>query len=396
MKKILVISSMYPLPEKNGSRQRTMHFVRYFKQFAEVDLVYAQIEGPEVVDSNIFRKNICVSLGKNMNELMRNLYFLILRLPWCILSKYSASFKKRLVRLIYEENYDLIFVRYSIFAQYLISLPPAIRSKICLDYDDVLSGSLYEGMYAVSTRFALKRRLDFKNLVAYEAKCCDRFGTVLFCSEGDLNQVGGKKKSNRYVVSNVVSGVSTDENLAVSELVAPHSLLFVGSLNYPPNYDGILWFVKEIFPEFKAQFSDARLTIIGRKPGKLLQDIAQGNNIELYADVPEVMSYYRQNSVVIVPLLQGSGTRIKILESALHNRPVLSTEKGAEGIDFTDGKEILIFNDAQTFISQYRKLQNRDFYLEVVKRSQIKVEECYSVNYFNKKMDDIIFRAELN
>ncbi|WP_459947214.1 glycosyltransferase [Desulfocastanea catecholica] len=373
-----------------------MHFVRYFKQFAEVDLVYSQIEEPEIADSNIFHKCICVPLGENMNELLRNLYFFILRLPWCILSKYSASFKKRLLRLIYKENYDLIFVRYSVFAQYLISLPLAIRSEICLDFDDVLSGSIYEEMYAVSTRYEFKKRLDFKNLVAYEAKCCDRFGTVLFCSEGDLNLVAGKKRDNRFVVPNVISGVGSDGNFALSELVAPHSLLFVGALNYLPNCEGILWFVKEIFPEFKAQFPGARLSIVGRKPGKLLQEIAQDKDIDIYADVPEVVPYYRQCSVVIVPLLQGSGTRIKILESALLNRPVMSTEKGAEGLDFTNGKEILIFHDSKSFIRQYRKLQNRDFYLEVVKRSRIKVEECYSVNYFNRKMDDVIFRDELN
>ncbi|GAB6194033.1 hypothetical protein JCM39068_37850 [Desulfocastanea catecholica] len=300
------------------------------------------------------------------------------------------------MRLIYKENYDLIFVRYSVFAQYLISLPLAIRSEICLDFDDVLSGSIYEEMYAVSTRYEFKKRLDFKNLVAYEAKCCDRFGTVLFCSEGDLNLVAGKKRDNRFVVPNVISGVGSDGNFALSELVAPHSLLFVGALNYLPNCEGILWFVKEIFPEFKAQFPGARLSIVGRKPGKLLQEIAQDKDIDIYADVPEVVPYYRQCSVVIVPLLQGSGTRIKILESALLNRPVMSTEKGAEGLDFTNGKEILIFHDSKSFIRQYRKLQNRDFYLEVVKRSRIKVEECYSVNYFNRKMDDVIFRDELN
>ena len=372
-----------------------MHFVRYFRQFAEVDLVYAQIDEPEIVTANFFRKIIHIPLGEGMDELRRNVYFFIWRLPWCILEKYSASFKKRLIKLIYAENYDLIFVRYSIYAQYLISLPSAIRGNVCLDVDDVLSGSMYEEMNAVSTKYSSKRQLDFKNLVAYETKCCDRLGTVLFCSEGDLNLVAGKNRKNRFVVPNVVCAMNTEGNNGVKDIVAPHSLLFVGALNYLPNYDGISWFAKEIFPEFKTKFPDAKLTIVGRKPGKLLQDLSLAEGVEIFADVPDVVPYYKQNFVVVVPLLQGSGTRIKILESALLNRPVISTKKGAEGLDFTNGKEILIFDGAESFIRQYSKLQNHDFYLELVERSRTKVEECYTVNHFNKKMNEILFRDRL-
>ncbi len=392
MKKILVISASFPLPEKNGSRQRTMHFVRYFKRFAEVDLLYAQSNEPVTADSSLFRKVIHIPPGPGMDEFRRNAYFFLMRLPWCILAHYSADFKKRLLALLAEENYDLIFVRYSVYAQYLLFLPPAMRSRICLDFDDVLSGSMYEKNHAVSTRYAFKRRLDYRNLRAYEANCCDRLGSVLFCSDGDLNLVDGQRKTNRFVVPNVVIDPFSDAMPEAKGPASPHSLLFVGTLNYQPNSEGVAWFIREIFPALRAQFSEACLTIVGRKPGQLVEEIARHADIVLQADVPDVVPYYQQSSIVIVPLLQGSGTRIKILEAALLNRPVIATAKGAEGLDFADGKEILLFHDAPGFIDQYRKLQDRDFYLQLVRRARTKVAQRYSVDNFNATMDDILFR----
>lgn len=365
-----------------------MHFVRYFRRIADVDLACSVHDGAEIVNDGVFRRVLCIPSEGETSELYRNLQFFGYRLPWCVLMKYSAAFKRRILKIIAEEQYDLIFIRYAIYGQYFLTLPVDVRNRVCLDVDDVLSGSVYDEMNAVATRFKLKQWLDRRYIVEYERRCCDRLGHVLFCSQDDLDSVAGVKRANRYVVPNVVNVRPAGWNEVLPN-PEEHSLLFVGVLNYQPNAEAICWFVDEIFSEFKKTFPTARLSIVGRKPQKDVQALVARDGVAIFPDVPDVEPYYEKNAVVVVPILQGAGTRIKILEAACMSRPVLSTWKGAEGIDFDEDEEILIFRDAESFIRQYRKLLNPDFYMTMVKKAQQKVESRYSPQAICSTLDNI-------
>lgn len=129
----------------------------------------------------------------------------------------------------------------------------------------------------------------------------------------------------------------------------PTDLLFVGSLGYLPNEEGILWFISEVMPLLPG----VKLTIVGTFPSPQLRAL-ESENIRIAAHVPLVDSWYASAAAAIVPLFAGSGTRTKILEAWAHGLPVVTTTIGIEGIEETSGA--LIADTATSFASSCNKL----------------------------------------
>ena len=121
-------------------------------------------------------------------------------------------------------------------------------------------------------------------------------------------------------------------------------------MSYPPNAHGAQFLANEIFPLIRKQIKqELRLFIVGFNPTAQVKALARDNDIEVTGGVDSVQPYYAAADVVVAPLCSGGGTRIKILEAAAHNRPIVATTIGAEGIEFVKDQEILVADDAQSF-----------------------------------------------
>ena len=118
-------------------------------------------------------------------------------------------------------------------------------------------------------------------------------------------------------------------------------VVFVGSMDWEPNEDGMLWFHEEVWPQVRTAVPSARLRIVGRSPPPAIAQLA-GGAIEVTGTVPSVIEHLHAAAVVIVPLRIGGGTRLKIYEAMAARRPVVATRVGAEGLDYRAGEDILI------------------------------------------------------
>jgi glycosyltransferase involved in cell wall biosynthesis len=139
--------------------------------------------------------------------------------------------------------------------------------------------------------------------------------------------------SNVHVVPNCVE---------VSEEIdeggeTPHRLLYVGNFKYAPNVDAALFFCKSILPYIRKMEPRAHLYIVGREPPKEVMELHNGTDVIVTGTVPDITQYFKESSVVIVPLRVGGGTRVKILEAFAHRKGVVSTTIGAEGLQVEDG-----------------------------------------------------------
>ncbi len=123
---------------------------------------------------------------------------------------------------------------------------------------------------------------------------------------------------------------------------ATKELLFVGNLSYRPNIDGLHWFLTGVWPDLQLQFPDARLTVAGSNPGAEVRQICSGHNIELVANPDHVSPLYQRAVASVVPLRFGSGSRIKILEAGQYGTAVITTDKGAEGLNLDSEKHAFV------------------------------------------------------
>ncbi len=128
---------------------------------------------------------------------------------------------------------------------------------------------------------------------------------------------------------------------------AGNELLFLGNLSYRPNIDGLHWFLSGAWPDLQLQFPDIRLVVAGSNPGSEVKQRCSGSHIELIADPDHVGPLYQRAFATVVPLRVGSGSRIKILEAGQYGIAVITTDKGAEGLNL-DSEQHAFVCTAQT------------------------------------------------
>ena len=129
---------------------------------------------------------------------------------------------------------------------------------------------------------------------------------------------------------------------AVTPVPRAGAIVFVGSLNYAPNAEAVRWWLREIGPLLPADLP--ALTVVGRAARAVLGDPP---GLQVVSDVPDVAPYLEQASVVVVPLLSGGGSRLKLIEAMARGRPVVSTSKGAEGFPVQHERELMLADGPQ-------------------------------------------------
>lgn len=129
------------------------------------------------------------------------------------------------------------------------------------------------------------------------------------------------------------------------------TILFVGHLGYWPNVEGVTHFYENVFKSLPERFT---FRIVGRRPTNpkfrdALGRLAASPRVTIHYDVISCSPYYEDAAVAVVPLLNGSGTRLKILEAFAHRVPVVTTSKGCEGLNLTNNREIIVADEPEEF-----------------------------------------------
>lgn len=205
-----------------------------------------------------------------------------------------------------------------------------------------------------------------------------RADVLLVASERDrvtLSRGGG---ATVIVAPNVVRAPETAPALPNKP---PHSILFVGGLDYAPNRDAVAWLAQEIVPALRqVQTPPWKLLIVGAAGPTLLAKLgARDPRIVAYDAVPDVAPLLARARAVVVPLRAGGGTRIKVLEALAHARPVVATGLGAEGLDLERSAHLLV-GDGTTEIVEHlaRLLRDDELAARIGAAGRARVLDAYS------------------
>ncbi len=131
---------------------------------------------------------------------------------------------------------------------------------------------------------------------------------------------------------------------------------FIGSLDFRPNQEAVMWIVEELWPRVTEVVPEARLSIAGSGAPDWLRRHAAGQNIEFLGEVDDAQAFLTRMSVVVAPLFAGGGMRIKVLEAMALARPIVATTLGAGGIDVQSDRDILIADDVMAFAAGVARL----------------------------------------
>ncbi len=197
--------------------------------------------------------------------------------------------------------------------------------------------------------------MQHKRMLECEQKACREAAHVIAVSPIDARKI--EQMFGIAKVSDIKTGVDLDYfEPPPTAQARVADLVFVGSMDWMPNIDGVRYFVAEILPLIQAKIPGVKLAIVGRTPSAEIQKLAEKGNIVVTGTVPDIRPYLWGSAVSIVPLRIGSGTRLKIYESMAAKTAVVSTTIGAEGLIYADGMNIAIADSPEHFAGRCMEL----------------------------------------
>lgn len=274
--------------------------------------------------------------------------FLFSKLPYNIKRFLSENFAEKLLSQLKKEQYDVIQLEGVYLGLYLDLIKQTTRTPVVLRAHNV-EYKIWERL-AQEEPFFLKKW--YYNHLAQRGKVFEQnvlpnFDGIVAISDIDaqqFQQLGYRGKSTAIPI-----GIDF-QKFAQFESIQPEnkSVCFVGSLEWQPNIQGLQWFLTQVWENVLTQFPDAHFHIAGKNPPKhLLQ--AKFPNVHIHGYVPDAREFVRKYGLFVVPILSGSGIRIKILEALALKKCVITTPQGAEGIALTNAQHALIAQSPQEF-----------------------------------------------
>lgn len=213
--------------------------------------------------------------------------------------------------------------------------------------------------HAQTARTPLHRayfRGQAERMFNWEKATCNSASHVVAVSA--LDQQVMRERFGVRSISAIGTGVDLDYFAAPQTRAQQFDLVFVGSMDWMPNVDGIEWFLSDVLPLIKAAKPEVRLAIVGRNPPASITAKSDDKTVTVTGTVPDVRPFLWQSGISIVPLRVGGGTRLKIFEAMAAGTPVIATTIGAEGLPVQHGRTIQIADSAQDFAAECLHLLN--------------------------------------
>lgn len=242
-------------------------------------------------------------------------------------------------------------------------LAPAANVPVGLTIPTVLFQHNVEAMiwqrHADNARNPLMRlymKHQWRKMLNFEREQCLRFSHVVAVSESDAGVL--RREYGVQSPSHVATGVDLEYFGAHAEVSASgHDIVFVGSMDWMPNEDGIRWFVDQVLPKVRLEVPSAKLFVVGRSPSEAIRDLGRRDiGVKVTGTVADVRPYVRSAALFVVPLRIGGGTRLKIFEAMAMGTPVVSTTIGAEGLPIIDGEHLVIADTPRALADEIIRL----------------------------------------
>jgi len=294
-----------------------------------------------------------------------------------------------ILQALNEEMWDILVVVQSSCARWVDYLPP-FPVKVLMMHDT--RALVYERRARVAKKISERAFFRVQALLyrRFEKTYSKKYDLIVTVSSADEAWVR-KHYRPRRVITIPIPIDGTYFAPMQEEPLDRSRILFTGMMNHPPNVDAVCFFAHSVFPKIKKVIPKAQFWIVGRDPAEAVKDLETLPGVVVTGFVPDIRKHKAGCAVEVVPLRFGAGMRQKILEAWSMKKCVVSTRIGAEGLDYQDGKNILIADDADTMAKQVVKvLHSPELSKEIGRNSYDVVSRCHNPHELSKKYYDAI------
>jgi glycosyltransferase involved in cell wall biosynthesis len=397
-KKILFLTIHLPYPPDSGaSMYNTYRVLELLRQSNQIFL------------ASLLKHNDKSNTGKFLQETgIEEYYFeelniertksatvksFIKGVPLNVFRNSSKNFHQKIRSIA--NQYDILWVDHYEAFQYV---PEEFKGKVILRAHNAwhvmwrryaeVAGNLAHKIFA---------SIESKRVAKVERKCCDRADLVLCASsdgeflEPDLTVRAKKFREFMFL------GDDCQLNLPVPAYeTLEDALIYVGTLSWEANVDGLLWFVQGCWQELRQQYPELTLYLIGSNPDPRLMQLAEiHQGIVLTGFVENLEEYFTRCKINIIPLRFGSGIKVKLINGLYRGIPIVTTDTGIESIPVKPGEDLLVANNHQTMIESISGLlKDAQHWKSISDNARSTARDQFTWEQLSTKLDGVLKELE--
>ncbi|MGZ9165516.1 MAG: glycosyltransferase family 4 protein [Anaerolineales bacterium] len=400
---ILFLTQILPYPPNSGPKVKTWHVIKYLSQCGH-KITLASFVRPEEMPYIEDVRQVCASVHpvpmhrSRISDIGYLLRSQLTGRPFLVERDDLSEMRSLVERIVTSEDVDVIHADQLTMTQFALPFMKRANSRPKLVFDAHNAvWTITERMKQTSPFYLrLPLILETKRIKQYEGMVIRDFDATLAVTELDRQALkaaipaNGSTKHESITV--IPIAVDTNQIRPVARQANSLNILTMGTLYYPPNADGIRWFVGDVFPLIRSKVPGVSLTIIGKNPPndflKLAED--KSNGIRVTGFVPDLDPYFSESVLAVIPVRAGGGMRVRILEAFARAMPVVTTTVGLEGIEAQPGKDVLVADSPHDFAAAVcRVLADESLQKQLSTNGRLLVERKYDWQVTLKALENV-------
>lgn len=385
---ILILANKPPYPPKDGSSLATLNMAMGLansgnkitlvaittpKHFCSIEQIPTNIK--ELIDFNL------VFINTRINPIKGILNLLFSNKPYNIERFISKDFSHKVAEIINQNKFDIIQIEGLYLSPYIrlikeITKTPVVYRSHNIEHEIWLRISKNEKNWLRAKYYLLLS----KRIRKMETEISDQVDALVAISKRDEHWL---KLNGFYKDSiSIPLGYVNPESKGITGL-ENDNLCFLGSLDWIPNQEGLNWFLDEVWPKIKKELPSISFHIAGRNTPVLIKEkLKKDEKIRFHGEVESSMSYLNNYSILVVPILSGSGMRVKIVEGMMLGKVIVTTTIGIEGIDITNHEHAIIADTPGDFSKAIVELIRQPAYkVRIAEKAR-----TFAMSHFNNSM----------
>jgi sugar transferase (PEP-CTERM/EpsH1 system associated) len=398
--RILLIAHLLPYPPHFGCSLRNFNLIRECAKNHDIHLLTfyqkAHLDGSTDLRSNIEEmKKYCKVVkvfeiptdGRNLAWYSLLFLNLLSPTPYSAWKFHSGAMVRAVREHAASHSFDLVEIGTIALADYAKLVPDLPRLMVHHNIESELLLRRSKNVKGILAKAYLA--LQGHKLRRFERKACSFFDHHTTVSERDRRTLQEIHPDTKATV--VPNGVDTDYFKPVDAAVDENNLVFIGSLSWYPNADAMVCLMRDIWHLIKAKAPNVSMNVIGKLPSKEIKEFSRSHpSFKALGFVEDVRPYVAEAAVYVVPIRVGGGTRLKILDALAMGKAIVSTTVGCEGIDVTDGKDIVIADKPGEFAERTVELMhNRHLREKLGRNARRTAEDVYSWEKIAPKLEQV-------
>jgi polysaccharide biosynthesis protein PslH len=351
--KLLLLTHRVPFPLNDGGAMGVHYFVDgYLKQGVDIALLSMNTTKHFVAKENmpalftnlrIFKTievDNAIKIGAALKNIFSSKSYNTQRFE-------SVAFENALVEILQKNTFDIVQIDNIYLESYIPVIRKFSRAKLVCRIHNI-EHLIWQRLADNKGKSIKKWYLNLlaKRLKRVELKALQNVDAWLSINKKEEQTLGdlGIKTNCYYMPFGIDIQSIAKKNIQLQD----QTIFHLGSLDWQPNLEGVAWFINEVWPLIEQKNGAVQLHIAGKNMPKYLLENKM-HNVIIHGNVPDATAFMQTYHTLIVPLLSGAGVRIKILEALSLGKHIVSTSLGADGIDVTHQKNILLADTPQDF-----------------------------------------------